>query len=215
MKNFKLTLLALTISAALPALAQTTAQEGLGKLKTNLNNSKMNLQDYQKNLKIVDANVVEVSKARAQVEEQKQKAAASLKENNEKLAALDKNELEINKLIAVEQKEIQSEDQKIQELQKVINQLKDNQAKRNQNILGYQEQLKQQQKDKLEWKTRGDQINKSYSNLEARSKSLISQENDWKAKQRGYQGEVSRWQKEVERQGKLNDNYQSLSEVKE
>ena len=215
MKKTTNALIVILLSCSLPAFAQSTAQDGLGKLKTNLSNSKVNLQDYQKNLKVVDANVNEVSKAKAQVEEQRLKAAGSLKENNEKLATLEKNELEINRLIAIEEKEVQSEEAKVQELQKVVNQLKENQAKRNQNVAAYQEQLKQQQKDKAEWKARGDQISKTYTALEARSKSLAAQENDWKVKQRGYQGEVSRWQKEVERQGKLNDNYQSLSEVKE
>lgn len=215
MKNTSQLLIAGILLTSFSGFAQSSAQEGLKQLKANLSNSKTNLADYQKNLKVVEGNVTEVTKARQQVDEQKNKAAASLKDNNEKLATLDKNELEINRLIAVEQKEVQVEEQKIQELMKVVNQLKDNQAKRNQNIASYNEQLKQQQKDKTEWKTRGDQINKTYTQLENRSKSLATQENDWKVKQRGYQGEVSRWQKEVERQQKLNENYQSLSEVKD
>lgn len=215
MKNTSQLLILGLLLLSLSANAQSSAQEGLKQLKANLNNSKVNLSDYQKNLKIVEGNVAEVSKARSQVESQKKQAADSLKDNNDKLAALEKNELEINRLMALEQKEVQVEEQKIQELMKVVNQLKDNQAKRNQNVAAYQEQLKQQQKEKADWKARADQINKTYTQLENRSKALATQENDWKVKQRGYQGEVSRWQKEVERQQKLNENYQSLSEVKD
>jgi ribosomal protein L3 len=45
-------------------------------------------------------------------------------------------------------------------------------------------------------------------------RALASEENEWKSKQKGYQGEVKRWNQEVERQKKLSDSYNSLAEVK-
>lgn len=195
--------------------AQSTAKEGLQQLKSNLQNSKANLEDYKKNLKISEENITEVQKAKSQVQSQQQQSAAAFKENQEKIEVLGKNELELNQLIALEEKEMALEEQKLLELNKLIQQLKDNQAKRQTNISAYKEQLKQVDKEKLEWKNRGEQIAKTQQNIDLRMKALSEQESEWVLKRRGYQGETQRWTKEVERQQKLNDNYSSLAEVKE
>jgi chromosome segregation ATPase len=193
----------------------TTTKASLEKLKTNLSNAKLNLVDYEKNSKVVDGNVLEISKAKAQLDQQRSTMRKSLEENTKKLQTLEKSEQEISMLISAEQKEAQAEEAKIQELTQIVNQLKANQAKRTQNITTYQEQAKQILQEKAEWRARGDQISKSNEQLDNRARNLQVQETEWKNKQKGYQGEVSRWQKEVARQQKLNDNYNSLAEVKE
>ena len=100
-------------------------------------------------------------------------------------------------------------------MEKAIAQMKDNEAKRTANIASYEEQQKQLALDKADWKARGEQISKLQHDLDSRVKSLTAQENEWTVKRRGYQGEVSRWQKEVDRQQKLSESYRSLAEVKE
>ncbi len=195
--------------------AQSSAKEGLQQLKSNLQNSKANLEDYKKNLKISEDNIAEVQKAKAQVQTQQQQSSVAFKENQEKIEVLGKNELELNQLIALEEKEIALEEQKLVELNKLVQQLKENQAKRQQNISAYKDQLKQVDKEKSDWKNRGEQIAKTQQNIDLRLKALSDQEAEWVLKRRGYQGEAQRWTKEVERQQKLNDNYSSLAEVKE
>ena len=55
MKNLKHPLIFALIALGfnLPALAQTTAQEGMQRLKENVENSQSNLDNYKKNLEIV------------------------------------------------------------------------------------------------------------------------------------------------------------------
>ena len=45
--------------------------------------------------------------------------------------------------------------------------------------------------------------------------SLTTQEKDWRNKKKGYEGEIGRWNKEVDKQQKLVEQYSSLSEVKD
>ena len=49
-----LTVVGMVLGLQAPAFAQTTAKEGLERIKTNLNNSRTNLGEYQKNLKTVE-----------------------------------------------------------------------------------------------------------------------------------------------------------------
>jgi chromosome segregation ATPase len=197
------------------AYAGATAQEGLEKLKNNLVNSKTNLEEYQRNLKIVESNVGEVSKAKSQIDQQRSLMSKTMVENTNKLKTFERTEAELALLIQTEKKEIQAEEAKAKEMEKAMVQMRDNQAKRTANIANYEEQQKQIALDKADWKNRAELITKTMQELDARAKALATQENEWKGKLRGYQGEVSRWQKEVDRQQKLNDNYRSLADVKE
>jgi chromosome segregation ATPase len=192
--------------------AQTSAQDGLSKLKANLENSKTNLTEYQKNLKVVDDNVNEVAKAKANVDKQKMDLNKSLQENQQSLAGVEKQEGEINALIKEEQAQLTSETQKLAEIEKLSLLIRENQKKRQANILAYQEQLKQNAQEKGEWKGRTDKLTKAQADLNTKIQSLSNQENEWRGKKRGYEAEVNRWQKEVERNKKLSENYSALAE---
>ena len=55
------------ICTSLPILAhaQSSAKEGFEKLKANVENSKTNLVEYKKNLKVVDGNLSEIGKSKS------------------------------------------------------------------------------------------------------------------------------------------------------
>lgn len=211
----KTTIFLTALMMASPAWAQMNAQGGLDRLQTNYNNSKSNLEDYQKNLKITEGNLTEVSKAKSQVEAQDKDVAKASEENKKNLEAVGSREAELNTLIQEEQKQIQAEEQKLQELEKLTALLKDNQKKRQANIQNYEEQKRTVAAEKKEWQARQEQIAKTQSQVKSKLTALSTQESDWKNKKRGYEGEVGRWQKEVDREKKLVDTYQSLSEVKD
>ncbi|WP_374079387.1 hypothetical protein [Bdellovibrio bacteriovorus] len=82
------------------------------------------------------------------------------------------------------------------------------------NISDYQLQLTQLQEEKKIWSSRAGSLKEQNDQVNQKLRSLASEENEWKAKQKGYQGEVKRWSKEVERQQKISDSYNSLAEVK-
>ncbi len=207
---------ALTVLLLGPAaMSQTSAKDGLDRLKTNFENSKSNLNDYQKNLKIVDENVAEVLKAKATIVQQEKEVTKAADENQKSLKAAEMREAEVNQAIAEEQKQIAIEEQKNAELEKLSMQLRDNQKKRQANIASYQEQLKAIASERKDWKTRTEQVAKTQSQVKAKVNSLTTQETEWKNKKLGYQGEVTRWGKEVEREKKLVETYSSLADVKD
>ena len=114
-----------------------------------------------------------------------------------------------------EKLELKNEEKKIAELEKIIQLLKENQVSRNQNITNYQEQLKQIQSEIENWKNKSEQVVKLKQQNDVKIKTLSKQESDWKSKQKQYQTEVSKWQKETIKQQKIYDTYNSLAESKE
>ena len=74
--------------------------------------------------------------------------------------------------------------------------------------------MNQLNEEKKIWANRGKVIGEQNQDLDKQLRTIAAEENEWKVKQQGYQGEVNRWRKEVERQQKINDSYKSLAEVK-
>lgn len=197
------------------AFAETTAKEGLDKIKTNLNNSKANLGEYQKNLKTVDKNLEEVQKAKIQVAEQRKTVQMQFEENKKSAMKVNTQEKELQTLMADEKNKKAQEEKKLQELQAMVTKIQENIQKRDANLAEYELQMNSIQEEKKIWASRGDQIKQQGQLVDQRTRSLATSENDWKNKKKGYQGEVNRWTKEVDRQQKLNDTYTSLTEVRD
>lgn len=217
MKNVmnKTMMLGLMITMAAPAFAGTTAKEGMEKIKTNFSNSKTNLGEYQRNLKTVDKNIGEIQKAKTQVDEQRKAVGLQVEENKKSLVKVTSQEKEIQTLIADEKTKKASEEKKLQELQAMVLKLQENIGKRDANLADYDLQMNALQEEKRVWTSRGDQIKQQGDLVNQRTSALTKNENDWKNKKKGYEGEVGRWSKEVDRQQKLNDNYSSLAEVRD
>lgn len=208
-------LLALQLGGPNFSLAKTSAKEGIEKIKLNVDNSIANTDDYKKNLAVVEKNIAEVAKARAQAEDQKKQTQGQMSENKTNLGRLDRGEKGINQLIMDEKNKSTSEEKKIKELEESIAKIKDNLQKREKNVQDYQLQLTQIQEERKIWQTRGETLKEQDTQVSARVKALAQQEGEWKNKKRGYEGEISRWSKETEKQKKLFDQYSTLAETKE
>jgi len=192
-----------------------TTKDGIEKIKLNLVNSKANLEDYQKNMKIVEGNIAEVAKVRSAVDQQKTEISNVVKQNEVSMKTVDKQELEINKLIQQEEKETLAEENKVKDLEKAIAQLKANQEKRKANVTNYKEQLKQVALERSEWKSRHELLLKQQKDVLDRLAAVKKTEKDWQTKKKGYETEVSKWSKETDKHQKLHDQYTALSENKE
>ncbi len=212
-------ILALVLSFATPLLssranAKATAQDGIAKIKENLDNAKANLEDYKKNLKVVEGNIQEVAKAKAKVDEQKKQVSSQVKENQTNQTRLQKSESEIIRLSKEEETKSVSEDKKIAELQAMIVKIQENKTKRQQNMDTYKVQQTQLGEEKKVWDQRGTTLKDQDKQVADRLKALIAQEAEWRNKKRGYEGEVSRWQKEIDKQQKTYNQFKDLAEAK-
>jgi chromosome segregation ATPase len=184
-------------------------------MKSNYENSEYNVQEYQKNAKIVDDNIAEVLKAKKEVSDQRAQLQSAFQKNQQGLKVYDDQTKEVQKSIDTENKMLQTEEQKLAEAQAVIQKIKANQEKRQKNILEYQKQLAQIDKDKADWKTRSDSFKKQWDDLTKRLQEIASIETELKNKQKGYQGEIGRWKREAEKNKKQYNEYSNMSQQKE
>lgn len=211
MNNSKMVIMMAVLGCSSMALAQTSAKEGLDKLKLNIENSKSNTSDYKKNLEIVDQNINEITKAKGSVEEQRKQVQVQVDENNKRIKKTEDQEKEITKLITEEKKNQALEEQKIKDLEQALAKLKDNQIKRQQNLADYQAQLNLNSEDKKSWQARGGQLKEQMDQVSSKTKQVLSMDNEWKGKKKGYEAEISRWEKETEKHQKIYDQYSSIA----
>ena len=205
------TSLVILLMAPASVHAQNTAKEGLATIEMNLNNSKENLSQYEKNLQIVDSNLAEVAKAKDAISAQKNQVSKQTTENKKGLQKIAGQQKEIDKIIQEEANRKQQEEAKIKELELMIAKLRENISKRDQNLADYQLQKQQLVEENKIWLSRSKELNEQASTVAARQKEVSTTENDWKNKRKGYEGEISRWKKEIERQEKLNATYKKLA----
>ena len=211
MKSILITLL------ILPAMsfAQMTAKDGQKKLVDNVENSKANIAEYEKNLKIVEDNIVEVNKSMTQVSDQAKQVKNTIAENNKSILALEKRDKEINASVLKEKNESAADQAKIVELEKLITALKSNIEKRQKNVEMYAEQQKIISEDLKTWKARGEELNKQNASVNDRMNKVKKEQAEWSGKKRGYEGEISRWKKELDKHEKALKDFNTLSSVKD
>jgi chromosome segregation ATPase len=197
------------------AFAQSSTEDGLNRMKSNYENSEYNVQEYQKNSKIVDENLAEVLKAKKEVADQKSQLQSAFQKNQQGLKVYDDQAKEVQKTIDSETKMLKTEEQKMIEAQAVIQKIKDNQDKRQKNLLEYQKQLAQIDKDKADWKNRSENFKKQWDELTKRLQEIGQVESELKNKQKGYQGEIGRWKREADKNKKLYNEYSNMSQQKE
>ncbi len=206
------TILSALIFASMMAKAESmTATQGLDKIKTNLENSKSNKKEYDRNLDIVSKNVSEVTKAKTTVQKQKETVSGEIVKNNDSLKKVLVQERDINQLIAQEKANLQAEAKQAEQLEQMLNQVKQNQAKRETIIADYQSQLNMTSAEKKAWKDREAELRAQESKTIQSIRTLASEESTWLNKKKGYEGEAKRWASESDKQQKIHDTYQGLA----
>lgn len=208
-----LTLIASFIS--LPIQAQVmTATKGLEKIKSNLDNAQKNKAEYDKNLDLVKTNVAEVQKAKEATLAQKKIVTGEIARNNDSLKKLSLQERDISTYITKENDKIALETKQIEQLQAMIAQIKKNQEQRGLIITDYKNQLNSAGLNKKAWKDREAALRAQENQTTQALRSISSEESNWISKKKKYEGEVKRWTAESEKQQKIHDTYQGLSEGK-
>lgn len=190
------------------------AAEGLDKIKSNVENSNANKGEYEKNLGTVNQNLTEISKAKETVAKQKEVVSSEIVKNNDQLKKVIMNEREITTLMAQEKEKLTAETKQLEQLEKLIQQIKQNQQKRETIISEYQSQLSMTQEEKKTWKGRETELRAQEGKTIQTLRGIAAEESAWKNKQKGYEIEVKRWSAEAEKQQKIRDTYQGLTEEK-
>ena len=213
--NLSITLLAVSVLTVSFAKAETmTAAQGLEKIQNNLENSKANQKEYERNLDVVKHNLDEVNKAKTTVMKQKEAVSSEIVKNNESLKKVLVQERDINALITQEKEKLAAEAKQVEQLERMMAQIKQNQKLREANIADYQNQLQMTTDEKKAWKDREAELRTQEAKTIQSVRSLASEESTWSNKKKGYEGEAKRWSAEAEKQQKIHDTYQGLADQK-
>ena len=200
---------------ALTALAEPyQVQQGLEKIKTNFDNSKINKDAYDKNLGVVNNNINEITKAKTAALKQKTEISDEIVKNNDSLKKVLVQEKETQQYIKTEQDKMAAEAKQIEQLEILISQIKKNQEQRLAVINHYSEQLKMTLDEKISWKNREGELRSQESEVIKQVRGVAAEETTWQNRKKGYEIEVKRWTAESEKQQKIFDTYQGLKEAK-
>lgn len=220
MKTNKKTMLALgavtaiTFSAVLAFADTYTAQQGLDKIKINVETAKANKMDYEKNLSVINGNMNEIGKAKNQAQKQKDSVNSEIVNNNEALKKVVLQEKELQALITSEETKRAEEEKQLKELEKLQTQIAENQKKREQIIADYKRQMDIVAEEKKSWKGREGELRAQETKTIDALRGLASQEVAWNTKKKSYEGEVKKWTAEQDKQEKISETYQGLKENK-
>lgn len=215
MKQMQKTILALITLSTVVAIAEPyTAQQGLDKIKINVETAKANKVDYEKNLGVINTNMNEIGKAKGQAQKQKDTVNTEILNNNESLKKVVLQEKELQALIAAEEQKHAEEEKQLKELDALTAKLEDNQKKREQLIADYKKQMELVAEEKKSWKGRETELRAQEGKAIEALRGLASQETAWNTKKKTYEGEVKKWSAEVDKQEKISETYQGLKENK-
>ena len=215
MKKILMTTILSTQIFALTALAEPyQVQQGLEKIKTNFDNSKINKDAYDKNLGVVNNNINEITKAKTAALKQKTEISDEIVKNNDSLKKVLVQEKETQQYIKTEQDKMAAEAKQIEQLEILISQIKKNQEQRLAVINHYSEQLKMTLDEKISWKNREGELRSQESEVIKQVRGVAAEETTWQNRKKGYEIEVKRWTAESEKQQKIFDTYQGLKEAK-
>ncbi len=215
MKKLTLITLATFTLTALNAQAESmSAADGLDKIKTNVQNSKANQKEYDRNLKVVSKNLAEVNKAKSTYLKQKETVSTEIVKNNDSLKKVLVQERDIATLLTQEKEKLQAEAKQLEQLEKMTAQIKQNQVQRETNIAEYQNQLRMTTEEKKAWKDRESELRAQEAKTIQSVRTIASEESTWSNKKKGYEGELKRWGAEAEKQQRIQDTYQGLAAQK-
>ena len=205
---------AITLAYVISFADPYTAQQGLDKIKTNLDNAKANEKDYSKNLDTINKNMSEVGKAKTQAQKQKDSVNTEIVNNNESLKKIILQEKELQQLITQEEQKRAEEEKQLNELDKLVAQIEANQKQRDTLITDYKKQMGLIAEEKKSWKGRETELRTQETKTIDALRGLASQESAWTTKKSTYSAEEKKWASEVEKQQKITDTYQGLKENK-
>ncbi|MCM2354222.1 MAG: hypothetical protein NDI63_11460 [Pseudobdellovibrio sp.] len=215
MKQTQKIILALITLSSIAANAEPySAQQGLDKIKINVETAKANKVDYEKNLGVINTNMSEIGKAKGQAQKQKDTVNTEILNNNEALKKVVLQEKELQALISAEETKRNEEDKQLKELAALTTKISENQKKREQLIADYKRQMEMVAEEKKSWKGRESELRAQEGKAIESLRGLASQETAWNTKKKSYEGEVKKWSAEVDKQEKISETYQGLKENK-
>lgn len=182
----------------------------LDQLKTNVNNSLHNYNEYKKNLEISENNKKQTSKAIESLKKQKQDLSKSSQNVDKNKQAIEKMRLQIVDYKKNEQEKLTGDLAEINKLKDVLFQLENNKKKREINIAAYDKKLAEIEKEKQEWADQVKNLGELYKTIDQKITQIEKEKTDWDKKGQSYQKQADKWKNEHKTAEALYDRYDNL-----
>lgn len=187
------------------------AAKGLEKIKSNLETAQKNQVDFVRVYDATKENVNEVQKAKDATLSQKKSVNNEILKSTEAHKKAANQERDLKNYIARETDKIALETKQIEQLQGLIAQIKKNQEQREVIINDYKAQLNAVGLNKNAWLDREAKLKTQDGQTTQALRTITSEEVNWVAKKKKYEGEAKHWTAEAEKQQKIHETYQGLS----
>lgn len=197
---------------AVQASAKTNVQQKVEQLKGNTEASKINLKQYEDNLKIVDENLSENAKAIKSLQVQRTSLQKQQTETAKGKAGVDAVKKQLTGYIATEQKALETEKKQIADLEKALETLRANAQVRENNIAEYNQRMTNIDTEMAAWAEKNQSIVELDKDLSAKEKEALADRASWTAKKATYTDEVAKWKKQVRVSERQHESFSKLKD---
>lgn len=210
----KMKLLIYTLTIVFTCL-QLSAKEvkidvDMDQLKTNVDNSLHNYNEYKKNLDIAKDNKEQTSKAIDNLKQQKKDLGKSSQNVDKNKQAIEKMRLKIVEYKKNEQEKLNNDLAEIQKLKDVLFQLENNKKKREVNIAAYDKKLNEIEKEKQEWANQMKNLDELYKTIDQKITQIEKEQKEGDKKTSSYKEQAEKWKKEHKTAEALYERYDNL-----
>ncbi len=180
----------------LQTFAQVDIEQRMSVMKANVDNSTYNFEKNKENLETSAANVKELSNVLNEMSKFKLQGEKDLKVANENLQELSKAKQTYEGFIRAEADAIGAEQQNIEKLKDLTRKVLTNIDQRKKNILAYKSFLDKVDQKLKEWDVNQRKVASTLEMVEAKSKNTTNERGVWLDKTKLYKDEASNWAKQ-------------------
>lgn len=179
------------------AHAATDVVSSVAKLKTNEENAKENLKQYQANAEIASKNVKEADAAIAQLRDQKKKLINSGGNVEKNRLALEQVQKRIEGYRNQEAEAMKKEDAHIAKLKEMVSKLETNKVQREKNIAEYDAKIAEIDRERKNWQNSQNEVAALKKEIEDKEARAVAERDKWNSKKKEYQTEATKWEKQA------------------
>ncbi len=212
MKTLNLVAITALAALSLSAQAKTDVNQKIEQLRENTENGKANLKQYEDNLKTVEWNLKESDKATKLFTQQRQSLAKQNAEAQKGKSGVDAQRKQLDGFIQAEKQKLDVDKKQIDELKAALAQAEANAKKRTENINKYEEKRKKAEQELASWSGRGDALSELDRTLAEKQTQAKADNKRLTEKKAQYEGEISKWKKQVRVSERSYENFSQLKE---
>lgn len=175
--------------------ADTNVEESRERLKTNVENSKHNYEQYQNNADIANKNHEATTQAIKMLKNQKKELLKTHVSIDENQKTLDNVKVQLGQLKKKEQAKITKEQATLKDFEKRLAELKKNLEKRQMNVAAYDKKIREIDTEKKDWEFQRQNMNSMVKQIDEKAVQAKKEKEVWAKKKKSYNAQAKKWKK--------------------